>query len=156
MLSTKIYISTILILLCIIFAGIYKFIFQGATTKSPDNRIIIHLTEDERHIVLSEMRNFLLSVQQISRGIADEDMELVSRAAKKSGNTIQRDMPGTLIGKLPIEFKQLGFDTHNRFDQISMDAESLSDRQHTLEQIAELMQNCIACHDTYQFTVENK
>ena len=154
--STKIYITTIVILLMIITAGIYKFIFQGATSLASDNRTVIHLTQEERHIVLTEMRNFLISVQQISSGIADEDMELISLAARKSGNTVQRDMPGSLVGKLPIEFKQLGFNTHSRFDQISMDAETLSDRQHTLEQMAELMQNCIACHETYQFKVKKQ
>ncbi len=65
-------------------------------------------------------------------------------------------VPGTLMGKLPLEFKKLGFDTHTRFDQLALDAEQLGDPGHSLTQLAELMQNCVACHAAYRFEVEQR
>lgn len=148
--SSTIYLSIIGLLLLVIVAGLYKFIIQGSTTME-DQRVVIHLNESEHLLVLSEMRNFLISVQKITQGIASDDMEVIMRAAKQSGNATQAGMPGSLVGKLPIEFKRMGFDTHSRFDQIALDAESFADKEHSLNQLAELMRNCIACHETYQF-----
>ncbi len=52
-------------------------------------------------------------------------------------------------------FKKLGFDTHSKFDQLAMDAESFSDADHSLEQLATLLQNCVACHAVYRFEIDN-
>ena len=79
------------------------------------------------------MRAFLASVQQINQGIAEDNMALVAEHAQKSGNAAQVGMPGTLVGKLPLQFKKLGGDTHAKFDQLAMDAENLGDREHTLQ-----------------------
>ena len=76
----------------------------------------IHLDAGERDLVLAEMRAFLTSVQQITKGISENDMKLVAEYSRKAGKAAQDEVPGTLIGKLPIEFKQLGFDTHTKFD----------------------------------------
>jgi hypothetical protein len=146
----KIYLTTVTLLLVVIAAGFYKFILQGSTIQSIDERTTILLTETERNLVLNEMRSFLISVQQISLGIADNNMGLVIEAARKSGKSAQADVPGTLIGKLPLPFKQLGFDTHKKFDQLAMDSEDLGDREHALRQLSELMQNCVSCHAAFR------
>ena len=62
-------------------------------------------------------------------------------------------MPGSLVGKLPLEFKKLGFDTHSKFTQLALDAEQLGDEQHALAQVSELMENCVACHAIYKIEV---
>jgi cytochrome c556 len=49
-----------------------------------------------------------------------------------------------------MSFKQLGLDTHTRFDQMALDAEQLGDREHTLSQLSSLLQNCVACHAAYR------
>jgi len=143
--------TTILVL--IIVAGFYKFIIEGTTNKSTDGRIEILLTEGERNLVLTEMRAFLSSVQQINQGLANEDMASVIEAARHSGKAAQAAVPGTLIGKLPIAFKKLGGDTHAKFDQLAMDAGDLSDTEHTLEQLSTLMKNCVSCHEAYRFSL---
>jgi len=141
------------ILLLVIAGGIYKFIFQGSVSDSADGRSAIHLNSSERDIVLAEMRAFLTSVQQITQGIAEKDMKLVAESARKVGKAAQGEVPGTLIGKLPIAFKQLGSDTHARFDQLAMDAETLGDENHALTQLSELMHNCVACHAGHRIAV---
>lgn len=134
----------------------YKFILQGKTTAAPDGRTAILLTSDERDMVLSEMRIFLQSVQQVARGVADDDLNHIALSAQMSGSNAQMGMPGTLVGKLPLEFKKLGFDTHARFDQLALDADQLGDADHALTQLSEVLGNCVACHSTYRFEVEHK
>jgi len=68
----------------------------------------------------------------------------------------QSAVPGTLIGKLPIEFKKLGFDTHLKFDQLALNAEDFGDNNQVLIQLSNLMQNCVACHAAYRIDISNK
>jgi mono/diheme cytochrome c family protein len=142
-------------LLLVLLGTVYKFVFEGSTVKSTDNRIAIRLTAGERDLILVEMRAFLASVQQITQGIANKDMPLIANSARSVGRAAQQAVPGSLMGKLPLAFKQLGGDTHNRFDLLALDAEQLEDENHTLLQLGELMQNCVACHAAYRLDVVN-
>jgi len=150
----KLYGSIIVVLILIIVGGAYKFLFQGSVSTSADGRIAIHLTQSERDLVLDEMRTFLQSVQQITHGLAKDDMKLVAEYAKKVAKAAQGEVPGTLMGKLPMNFKKLGFDTHTKFDLLALDADALGDTNHSLNQLSELMQNCVACHASYRLDVE--
>ena len=128
----------------------YKFVIQGSTAKSTDNRVAIQLTPGEKDLVLAEMRAFLASVQQITHGVATRDTQLIAASARTVGRAAQQGVPGSLMGKLPLEFKQLGLNTHEKFDLLALDAEQLEDETHSLAQLGELMQNCVACHATYR------
>jgi hypothetical protein len=138
------------ILLIVLLGTVYKFVIQGSTAKSTDNRVAIQLTPGEKDLVLAEMRAFLASVQQITHGVASKDMQLIATNARAVGRAAQQGMPGSLMGKLPLEFKQLGLNTHEKFDLLALDADQLEDETHSLAQLAELMQNCVACHATYR------
>ena len=140
------------LLLLLLLAVSYKFIFSGSVTPASDGRQAIVLEESERDLVLAEMRTFLTSVQAITKGVSEEDMSQVIKAARQVGAQAQAEVPGSLVGKLPLAFKRLGFDTHKKFDMLALDAEALGDPQHTLQQLAELMNNCVACHSTYRFS----
>jgi len=146
----------IVILLLIIGGGFYKFMVLGSVSESSDGRLTIHMNEQERDMVLSEMRAFLESVQQITMGIAEEDMGRVSEYARKVGKAAQGEVPSTLVGKLPMEFKKLGFDTHSKFDLLAMDASDLGDPTQVSTQLATLMQNCVGCHAAYRIDLEPK
>ena len=142
---------TISLLLVIVFGGVYKFVIQGDTSTGSDGRELIHLSAGEKDFVLTEMRLFLMSVQQITEGIAEDDMARVITHAKQSGKAVQNEVPASLAKKLPLQFKKLGFDTHAKFDQIAMDAQDMADPEHALSQLAVLLQNCTSCHGTYRF-----
>ena len=152
--NTKCY-SIVAVLVLIIAAMSYKFIFQGAVTQTSDGRTAIHLTVDERNFVLREMREFLISVQQISKGISDNDMQRVVEYARQSGRSAQQSVPATLAGKLPLAFKRQGFDTHSQFDQLALDANDLGDSTHALAQLSVLMENCVSCHAVYKIDTPN-
>ena len=146
---------SIVIILALVTAGMaYKFIIQGEVIEEPDSRTAILLTSKERDLVLFEMRVFLQSVQQVTSGISADDMGLVASAARQSGRNAQIAVPGTLIGKLPIAFKKLGFDTHAKFDELALDAEQLGDGEHTITQLSALLENCVSCHSVFKFNIE--
>jgi len=149
-------IAIILSLLLIIGGGVYKFLFEGSVTEGSDGRTVILLSAGERDMVLGEMRAFLDTTQQITRAISEDDMPAVIEAAKKVGMAAQGSVPASLVGKLPMAFKKLGFDTHSRFDQLAMDTEDLGDGNHALAELATLMQNCVACHAVYRIEIEKE
>jgi len=127
--------------------------FQGSVIESPDGRISILLNASERNMVLQEMRAFLESVQQITKAATENNMKIVAESASKVGKAAQGAVPGTLIGKLPIEFKKLGFDTHLKFDDLALNAKDFGDSNQVLIQLSELMQNCVGCHAAYRIDV---
>ena len=126
-----------------------------ASEENTDKRVAVYLDQDERHIVLAEMRTFLSTLQKITQGVAANDMQSVETAAKTMGQDASDGVSFSLIFKLPLSFKLLAADTHQKFDQIALDASSLADRDHTLEQVAVLMQNCVSCHTTYRIEKED-
>ncbi|KRT55215.1 hypothetical protein [endosymbiont of Ridgeia piscesae] len=145
---------TITALLLVAILGMaYKFIIQGSVEQASDGRLSLQLETTERDLVLGEMRAFLVAVQQINEGIVQDDMKKVADAARKVGRAAQEAVPGSLMGKLPLEFKKLGFDTHTKFDSLALDAEQFGDKEQTLGALVELMQNCIACHAGYRIDV---
>jgi len=152
----RICLGFITLLILIIGGGAYKFIFQGSVTESTDGRISIQLNTDERHLVLEEMRMFLVSVQQITKAATENDMKTIADSARKVGKAAQAAVPGSLIGKLPIEFKKLGFDTHLKFDELALNADDFGDSTQILIQLSTLMENCVGCHAAYRIDISDK
>lgn len=141
---------TLLLLLLLVLGGAaWKFIVMGSVETAPDGRRAILVSEAERDLVLGEMRDFLVAVQAIVAAGNSGDLAEATAAARRVGMAAQQGVPLSLMGKLPLEFKKLGFDTHRRFDQLALDAEQLGDPAHTLGQLATLLTNCTACHATY-------
>ncbi|RMG53795.1 MAG: hypothetical protein D6717_10710 [Gammaproteobacteria bacterium] len=130
--------------------GTWKFVVQGDTEAASDGRTAILLPPAERDLVLSEMRAFLEAVQQISAALPEGDMKKAAAAARRLGAAAQQGVPPSLVARLPLAFKRLGFDTHRRFDQLAMNAEQFGDPTQTGRELATLMDNCIACHAAYR------
>lgn len=145
--------SIVVVLVLVVTSIAYKFVIQGEVVESIDSRTAIQLDKNERDLVLSEMRIFLQSVQQITSGVAKDDMALVTNAALESGRNAQAAVPASLVGKLPLAFKKLGSDTHAKFDQLALDAEQLGDAGHALSQLSVLLENCVSCHAAFKFEV---
>ncbi|MCW8853883.1 MAG: hypothetical protein OQK72_04195 [Gammaproteobacteria bacterium] len=142
--------SSLLIACLAVGAMAYKFIIAGETLTAEDGRQQLLLEPGERDLVLTEMRMFLTSVQEIIHAANENDAEKIVKAARTVGRAAQQAVPGSLMKKLPLEFKQLGFDTHAKFDQIALDAEQFGDTAVSLKQLATLMQNCVGCHAGYR------
>jgi mono/diheme cytochrome c family protein len=125
--------------------------FSGSAFAKDDSRTPINLSKDERNLVLSEMRALLDTVRSITVSMGKEDMEKVAKSAKKMGMAASGEVPPELTAKLPMQFRMLAMKVHKGFDQIALDATEMGDNQQTLEQLGELMGNCVACHAIYKF-----
>jgi hypothetical protein len=119
-----------------------------------DTRTAIQLSPQHRALVLTEMRQFLEGLQQLSVALSQDDMETVARVAYALGTPMTHDVPPDLKLALPEGFRKLGFSVHKEFDQIALDAQSLGDSQHTLSQLGATLSKCVSCHSTYQIRVE--
>jgi hypothetical protein len=140
-------------LVLIIAVMVYKFIVAGSTQKAADGRVTILLEPAERAFVLAEMRDLVAGVQGISDALSRDDMAGVAKAARGMGMAKSHEAPATIMGKLPLEFKTLALGLHHEFDTIALDAEAMRMPRHTLTQLSGALQECVACHATYQFKV---
>ncbi|PVV05490.1 MAG: hypothetical protein B6D77_19515 [gamma proteobacterium symbiont of Ctena orbiculata] len=138
------------LLLLVVMALLYKFLWQGEVAPASDDRSAILMPAQERDLVLREMRGFLQAVQAILIAAERENSQGIADAARQVGAVQQQGMPGTLVKRLPAGFKKLGRDTHRRFDQMALDAEQLGDTRHSLQQLGALMTNCVSCHASYR------
>jgi hypothetical protein len=139
-------------LLLVIAAMAYKFIVAGSVEQAEDGRAAIVLEPTERAFVLAEMRSFVDGLQQLTAALANDDPKAAAAAARTMGMAAAHAAPAPMVGKLPLEFKTLGFSVHREFDTLALDAESLGDARHTLGQLAGTLQKCVACHAAYQLT----
>ena len=111
-----------------------------AHAPAADNRVILTLSPDERVMILEEMRLFLDGVGIMTGALGKQDMQATAAAARGMGMKMVHEVPPALRAKLPMEFRQLGFSVHRDFDQIAMDADSLKDVSHTLNQMSATLQ----------------
>ena len=137
--------------LAIAFGAIaYRFI-AGQVEPSEDGRLAVQLTKDERNALLLEMRTWLQNTQAIVAAASAGDMPAVVRAARASGMAAEAGTPGSLLAKIPIEMKQLGFATRGLFDDVAAEAEKSRDPGRVLAQLGAAMNNCVACHASFRF-----
>lgn len=127
---------------------------QGAMAGDVDTRQKLVLNQEQRSLVLTEMRMMFASTQGIVAALSQDDMAAVAKYARSSGMAMGREAGGHLHHALPAEFKQLGMSVHQDFDMIATDAESFKDPKHTLQQLGAVMNKCIACHTVYQIATK--
>jgi len=139
------------VLLTLLVAGAYKVIVLGNTGGvAADGRTAVILEPAERQAVLGEMRLLLETTQTIMEALANDDLVAVEAAARPVGSAAIATVDFSLRAKLPLAFKKLGFGTHYAFDAISDMAKEGKPTKAIQQKMAETMNNCIACHATYQ------
>jgi hypothetical protein len=120
------------------------------TSLGTDGREVILLKPEQRDLVLAEMRSFVVSLRDLNQSLATDDSEQFQQAALKVGLDAQQGVPLDMMKALPMPFKKLGMDTHKKFDQLAISAEQGANDKQLLAELSQLMNNCIACHATYQ------
>lgn len=141
---------TIIILLLLVLGALGFVMTKGSVGEVVDGRTSVVLTTDERNLVLSEMRDFLISVQSVSQAITEKDMAKVEKLAHEAGMAAELNTPGELLRKIPGAMKTLGFGTRGLFDNISAAAKEGKSPEELRKQLDSLMNNCIACHATFR------
>jgi hypothetical protein len=119
------------------------------TTPAQDTRYNLRLTPNESAEFLSEMRNMLLSIQQILEGIGASDRDKIAKAAKLSGNRMARATPASVRAKMPPSFQEIGGPTHMMFEELAMRADS-DEMDMLASDTGKLMNQCIACHAKFR------
>ena len=157
---TAIIFSSLFVLMTLlVIALLLRFIIFGKTQvatdlQALDTRVAVMMTAEERVYVLHEMRGMLEGVQDIVASLRTGDMAKISTVARSLGRNVADDAPAGLMGKLPLEFKTLGLSTHASFDQISVTARDPEKKDLVFLQLANVLNNCVACHATYQIKTE--
>ncbi|MDQ6956138.1 MAG: hypothetical protein Q9M21_02970 [Mariprofundaceae bacterium] len=128
----------------------FKFIVLGSTAQGDDGRTAVLLEPAERQAVLGEMRVLLETTQEIVEALANDDLTSVESSARSVGSAAITTMDFTLRAKLPLAFKKLGFGTHYAFDDIADMAKAGKPSKDIQLKLADTMNNCIACHASYQ------
>ena len=141
-----------LLLVAVVGMG-YFFMNPGNVKAVDDGRTAISLSSAERRQVMGEMRGFLEGVSAITTAVAENDMDAITRVAGKLGMSAAGQVPFSLIGKLPSEFRTLGMVTHKDFDELAIEARDMGDQQVLLTRLSDLMNNCTTCHDAYRIDV---
>jgi hypothetical protein len=152
--TTKPHWIAIAMLSAILVAIGIKFVVLGNTEKADDGRTAVLLEQAERQAVLGEMRVLLETTQAIVEALANNDLAAVVTAARDVGSAAIKTMDFTLRAKLPLAFKKLGFGTHYAFDEIADMAKDGKPVNEIQKKLAATMNNCIACHASYQLPVK--
>jgi len=134
----------------------YILLFTGTElVKTPDdNRTLVKYAPDLRELVMTEMRDYLVVMSEIQQGIAENNPEKIYTAAEREGQIAIDDTPIRLLKLSPLACKTMGFQGHHLFQAIADSAKTNYNPKTTIRQMAELTNNCIACHNTYKVETE--
>ncbi len=100
------------------------------------------------------MREFLSNVQKINEGIIEKDPQKIINASTNAGSCVKDKVPKGLIKSLPIAFKQMGFATHDAFDDLAESVCKDFNPEKTQKQLNDILKRCVACHSAYQIKVK--
>ena len=123
---------------------------NGITAKGIDGRQTVLLSDSERDHVLSEMRDLLDSVMQITAALARPDNAAVSKIAGAIGSRGMAGESPALIAKLPLDFKTAGANMHAGFDQLAFAARGGASQARLTTMLSEQLGACVACHASYR------
>ena len=122
----------------------------GVVEKQVGARTIIQLDQNERDLVLDEMRTMLQATQMIVEGVANSDLKQISAAGKAGGMGAAVDLDPKFLSKLPLEFKTLGFSMHSDMDSIAKSAESGATPKEISRMLSATLLKCVGCHSSWQ------
>jgi len=120
----------------------------------PDGRISITLPAMGRHMVLSEMRLMLSSVQGYVTAAAVGDTAGMRTAASASGMAAARDMDPAMERRLPAEFLELGMATHAAWDSLASEVSRGLPGEQGLGRLGAIMDKCVACHTQFRIDLQ--
>lgn len=126
----------------------------ASIAPDPDVRTAVVLPVRGRHMILTEMRGMLTSVQGYVAAAARGDTAGMRAAAQASGMAAARDLDPAMQQRLPTEFLRLGMSTHAAWDSLAADVGRGVPNGQALGRLGTIMSNCVACHAQFRINVE--
>ncbi|MBE7413003.1 MAG: hypothetical protein L6Q54_03765 [Leptospiraceae bacterium] len=130
---------------------------RGKKVISEDKRIAILLNPSEKELVLSEMRTLLTVIHETLILLSKEDYNAAAKKSKEGGMDLVENLAAaekSILLKIPIEFKKLGFGTHEAFDNFSKSILEKKPYPILMKELGELTSRCVACHSAYKLELE--
>jgi hypothetical protein len=141
----------VVVLALVLAAVLLKLVVLGSTAPGSDARTAVQLEPGERAFVLAEMRGFVAGLARIDVALAAGHRDEAAQASRALGVAAGHDAPVALLGKLPLRFKQLAFETHRGFDALADDIAQGVPLERILARRGEVLSQCVACHAAYSF-----
>lgn len=120
-----------------------------------DGRQFVQLPDMMRDHMLSNMRDHLLALEEITRNLANQQYDQAAEIAEKRLGMSSLQLHGAShMGKfMPKEMGAIGTSMHraaSRFALASKDAELDGGLNKAFSALSEVMQQCVACHSSYK------
>jgi ribosomal protein L12E/L44/L45/RPP1/RPP2 len=143
-------IIALLLWVATIAAGAFVFT-RGVTSVAEDGRIELGFTKPEKEFALTEMRGLLETVRDIVVALDESDIKAVADAVEGKGVAeMMKNTPKSILAKIPLEFRQLGFAMHTAFEDIGKAAKAGADKNKITSMLGEQLGRCVACHASYK------
>jgi hypothetical protein len=120
-----------------------------------DGRVTVKLPEMMREHMLSNMRDHLLALEEITRFLAAQQYDEAADVAESRLGMSSLELHGaSRMGKfMPEEMGAIGTNMHraaSRFALAAQDAEIEGGLNKAFAALSEVMQQCVACHSGYK------
>lgn len=120
-----------------------------------DDRQTVQLPDMMREHMLSNMRDHLLALEEITRYLASQQYDKAAEIAENRLGMSSLELHGAShLGKfIPKEMGAIGTNMHraaSRFALAATDAEIEGGLNKAFAALSEVMQQCVACHSRYK------
>jgi hypothetical protein len=120
-----------------------------------DGRVTVKLPDMMREHMLSNMRDHLLALEEITRFLASQQYDEAADVAESRLGMSSLELHGAShLGKfMPEEMGTIGTNMHraaSRFALAAQDAEIEGGLNKAFAALSEVMQQCVACHSAYK------
>jgi len=125
------------------------------STGSGDARQLVKFPEPMRLHTISNMRDHLLSLQEIHVALSKNDFDQASRIAEQRLGMSSLELHGAahIAPYMPQGMQNIGTAMHHAASQFAIDAQNASvsnDVRPALAALGTVMQQCVACHAAYR------
>ncbi len=128
---------------------------QTGAVLANDSRIRVKLPDMMQQHMLSNMRDHLLALQEITQYLADQQYDMAAEVAENRLGMSSLQLHGAEhMGKfMPAEMGTIGTNMHKAASQFALaakDAEVEGGLNLAFSALSKVMQQCVACHKGYR------
>ena len=134
---------------------IQALVLAPLTGVADDGRMHVEMPDMMVEHMLGNMRDHLLALEEITRYLANQEYEKAAEVAEGRLGMSSLDLHGAShMGKyMPKEMGAIGTNMHkaaSRFAIAARDAELEGGLNKAFMALSEVMQQCVACHNSYK------